>query len=370
MSLLAVRYLVPAVPVMAVALAAAITTSGVSPTAPAETMRTTNASIALGNLDAQIHGLQARAARTGLGAGQRAELAALLAGRAQYTGRIADRDEAVEIGESLGRDFPDDPNALLARAHARAMLHRFADALADLGRAAARGASPAAADDARAAILQAMGRYDDALAIRLAVAARRPDVDSLGALASLRAERGERDEAAGLYEQARRSYRDVSPFPVAWLDFDEGLMWMRENELARARDLFARAYRRVPAFAAARCHLAEMEAALGNIDVAVGLLRPLAADSDDPDAAGQLARILIENGRSDEARHWRDRAATRYDELVTRHPEAYADHAAEFWLAAGDDPRRALALARLNLSNRQTPRAYELVAAATAAAAR
>jgi hypothetical protein len=46
---------------------------------------------------------------------------------------------------------------------------------------------------------------------------------------------------------------------------------------------------------------------------------------------------------------------------MARHPEAYADHAAEFWLTVGGDPRRALRLAQQNLARRPTPRAQALV---------
>jgi hypothetical protein len=57
-----------------------------------------------------------------------------------------------------------------------------------------------------------------------------------------------------------------------------------------------------------------------------------------------------------------------YVELLRKYPLAYADHGAEFYLAAGNDPARALELARLNLENRPTLRAFEQsVAAATAA---
>jgi hypothetical protein len=52
----------------------------------------------------------------------------------------------------------------------------------------------------------------------------------------------------------------------------------------------------------------------------------------------------------------------RYDELLAWHAHAFADHAAEFWLTIGDDPERALWLARQNRALRQTPRARELVA--------
>ena len=54
----------------------------------------------------------------------------------------------------------------------------------------------------------------------------------------------------------------------------------------------------------------------------------------------------------------RPRATTS---LLTAHPEAFADHAAEFWLAAGADPVKALHLARMNFEVRQTPRARDLL---------
>jgi hypothetical protein len=71
----------------------------------------------------------------------------------------------------------------------------------------------------------------------------------------------------------------------------------------------------------------------------------------------------------DEAREWRARAEARYDELLARHQEAFADHAAEFWLEAGADPHRALSLAKANLEVRQTSRAHDLMARATLAVA-
>jgi len=106
---------------------------------------------------------------------------------------------------------------------------------------------------------------------------------------------------------------------------------------------------------------------LGKPDLAIALLYPLANTSDDPDYAAQLARIYADAGYTDDCRHWRARAAARYDELIAVHPEAFADHAAEFWLAAGGDPRKALALARKNLAIRNTPRAGSLLSRAVAA---
>src|SRR5262249_27213135 len=85
---------------------------------------------------------------------------------------------------------------------------------------------------------------------------------------------------------------------------------------------------------------------------------------DDPDYAAQLARILGEMGCSEESAAWRRAAAGRYDDLIAAHPAAFADHAAEFWLGAGNDPLKGLRLAEFNLRVRQTPRAYDLLAQA------
>ena len=61
--------------------------------------------------------------------------------------------------------------------------------------------------------------------------------------------------------------------------------------------------------------------------------------------AGQLARILVDVGRVAESHRWH--------EMAPLHPEAFADHAADFWLAA--DPLKAFGVAQKNLAVRQTP---------------
>jgi hypothetical protein len=74
-----------------------------------------------------------------------------------------------------------------------------------------------------------------------------------------------------------------------------------------------------------------------------------------------------DTGRDGESRHWRRLAAVRFDELVANRSEAFADHAAEFWLAAGADPDKALRFAKMNAQVRNTPRARTLLAQAVAA---
>ena len=86
---------------------------------------------------------------------------------------------------------PTDGVAFLARARARATFHRFTDALGDLDDALRLGADPADVDAERAAIFQAVGRYDEAFTIFRNAVERRADFASLAALASLCADRGD-----------------------------------------------------------------------------------------------------------------------------------------------------------------------------------
>ena len=52
-------------------------------------------------------------------------------------------------------------------------------------------------------------------------------------------------------------------------------------------------------------------------------------------------------------------ARSGFESLLTKHPLAFADHGAEFYLGSGADPVRAFKLAKLNLANRPTKRAFE-----------
>lgn len=326
---------------------------------------TTAGVIALGNLDARISGQTWLATRGRLTVGELAELVELIALRGHVLGRIVDAEQAAALAEQLVGQVPGDAQSFVARARMAAVFHRFAPALTDLNAAAALGGNLVTLDEERAAIYQALGRYDEALAIRRQAVERHADFSTLGALAGLYAERGEMVEVDRWFMAARRCYRGASPFPLAVLDFQCGQMWMEHDDLHRARAWCDAAVRRVPAYVPAQGHLAEIDAALGERAAAIACLRPLALASDDPDYATQLACILRDSGQTEEAQIWRAKAQARYDELLALHPEAFADHAAEFWLTIGGDPERALQLSLQNLALRQNPRAHELVRRAT-----
>jgi tetratricopeptide (TPR) repeat protein len=328
-------------------------------------MLVTHGAIALRNLQAQIDGLEPVAVSPHPRIEDCTQLIELLALRGIIRGTIADHERAYELAHRLAG--VGHAAVFLAQARTRAQFHLFADALDDLDAAERLAADVEAVILERAAIFQGLGRYEEALAILEDATRRSPGFESLGALMTLHAERGDTERALQLRGESLRRYHGVSPIPLALLEFQVGHMSMRGGDLQRARHHLSAARRYLPGYAAAQGHLAEVEAELGNIQVALALLRPLAASSDDPDYAAQFARILAQAGNVEDSRCWRQLAAARYEELITLHPEAFADHAAEFWLGAGADPERALQLSRLNLAIRGTPRAHALLSRAIAA---
>lgn len=325
---------------------------------------TTDGATAIGNLNGQIASFE----KAENGADYAAQLVALLSMRGQYLGRLCDYDRADELAERLVRDRPKSGRAYLVRAGTRSTFHRFAEAEADLDRAARLGERPDALAAPRATLLQATGRYDEALALRRAVSARGPDIVGLAAEAALLGEMGDVDGAERRFIEAQHHHPDVAAFPVAWLYFQEGLLWERAGNLPRARRLYEASLARLDGYAPATAHLAGVEAATGARDRAVALLAPLVEKSDDPEYPGQLAALLREAGRAAEADALRDRARARYDDLLARHRAAFADHAARFFLGDGADPARALALAVENANARRTRDAQTLLLEAALAA--
>jgi len=290
---------------------------------------TTAGVIAMGNLDARIEGLTWEATRERLNTDGWSELVELTALRGHVLGRIDDAERAAALAQAFVEQAPRDPRSLLARARMAALFHRFSAARVDLEAAAALGLDQRSQDDERAAICQALGQYDEALEIHRRALSAYADFRALSGRARYHAELGDIVEAETWFVAARRSYRGVSPFPLAVLEVQCGQRWLAHDDLIRARIWLESAAHRLPAYVPAQGHLAEIDAAEGRAAVAIERLRRLVLSSDDPHYACQLAQL---SDKSAEARFWRAHAAARYAELVRRHPEAYADHAAEFRL--------------------------------------
>jgi len=317
--------------------------------------RTTDGAITVGNIDSQIdsweHILKVLRPNS---VQAMAGLVDLHQTKAQYFGKLGGFDRATELGELAVRTEPGSAEARLLRAGNRAALHRFSEASRDLAEAEKLGANPREVRSLRASIFQAQGKIEEALALRRALARESPNVFTLGALAA-----AETDPAAAAreYEQAIKVYRDTSPLPLAWIEFQRGLAAERAGQLELSLQHYLAATGRLPQYAQAQGHLAAVRALLGDKGAAEQILRQLVSTTDDPEFAGQLAALTGDLAM-------RERASARYEDLLAKYPQAFADHAARFYLAF--QPARALSLAQLNLQARQTLEAYDLALSAAA----
>ena len=325
---------------------------------------TTDGGIAYGNLCGQIQVLEGDHAKDPRRVETSLQLADLLGFRGMYLSRVADYERALELTEDAVQREPKNAEARVARAGARSTLHLFSQAVADLDEAERLGTLPVSTRAARAAILQARGDLDGALALRHAVTEGDPSITTLSAEAALLGEIGRHDDAAKMFSRALDSYHNVYPFPVAWALFQEGLMWEKAGLTPRAKAFYQVTQERLPIYAHAVSHYALLEAPAR----AVELLTPVVATADDPEFELALSQRLRDKGDGAEADRRLAHVKARYDELVDRHPEAFADHAGWFWLDEGRDPAKALALAKKNLAVRANGKAYELAVLAGIAA--
>lgn len=334
------------------------------PTAPSVQQKTTRGDIALRNLSDRIDVLEKQSAKQAQPLPVREQLASALLQRALFLGTFDDFSRVLEIADAAVRAFPGQANALLLRARAASAVHRFEDALGDLDAAALLGAD---VDARRASIHVALGRdLEKARAFAKSRVDRAPTLEHLGLLANAEAALGDFDAADDHYQAALDTVHDVSPFPVAQLSFQRGVMWGEQaSRPERALPFYAEAVRRVPQYVVANVHLAELEASTGRRDAAIERLRTIVEQSGtpghDPEPFGVLAELLLQRDPHDgSAAALIERARQGYDALLARHRTAFLDHGAEFFAGPGNDRPQALALARENLALRQTPRAYAL----------
>jgi tetratricopeptide (TPR) repeat protein len=180
-------------------------------------------------------------------------------------------------------------------------------------------------------------------------------------LGALLADLGQFEDADRVYRQALNEYRDVSPFAAAWVCFQLGLLWgelVLEADPSRAAYWYIRALHHLPGYVKARVHLAEIYLTWKRAQDAEETLVPV-LKSGDPEVHWRLADAMTAQDKYVEAERQVDAARAGFEELLARHPLAFADHAAAFYADTGNNLIRALELARVNVSNRPTLRAFE-----------
>jgi tetratricopeptide (TPR) repeat protein len=282
---------------------------------------------------------------------------------AQFLGDVTAFDRLTRLASELSRNNPESASTHLVAAQVSSLVHRFADAKTHLAEAHNRGASVDVTSRVLLSIKQALGEdLQGVLKARWRIAETSTELQELVPLGALLADLGEFEEADRIYLKAIEQYRDVSPFALAWVCFQLGVLWgetVPEPQSCRAAKWYQRALGYLPSYISARVHLSEIFLDDGDLEGAEALLAPVVA-SGDPEVNWRLSEVLEAQSKRVEADLQRNAARSGFESLLVRHELAFADHAAEFYLNSGADPQRACDLARANLANRSTRRAFEL----------
>ena len=279
---------------------------------------------------------------------------------AQFAGDLGALDRLEVLAVQLSQTDAVSARTALIQAQVASMMHRFAEARRHLEQAEIRGAQEVDVSRFQLSIDQACGTdLGRVLRERRQRAGKSGGIEDQVALGGLLADLREFGDADNIYKQALRNYSDVSPFPVAWVCFQLGVLWgelVPEHQVTCAGEWYEKALERLPSYTKARVHLAEIYLSCGRADDAESVLMP-ALSSGDPEVHWRLADIMAVQGKDAGAQM--QAARSGFESVLERYPLAFADHGAEFYAGSGNDCRRALELAFVNVANRPTLRAYE-----------
>src|SRR5262245_30891846 len=222
----------------------------------------------------------------------------------QFVGDLSALDRVALLAVQLDQAKPASARTRLIQAQVASMAHRFSDARryraeAEIGRAPA-----AEVDRLRLTIDQACGNdLHSVLDARRRIATETGGIEDLVALGSLLADLRDFDAADDAYRHALQAYRDVSPFPIARICFQLGVLW---GELAPkpnpaiAGSWYRRAIAILPMYTKALIHLAEIYLSEDSLNEAEELLRRVVAVGD-PEVDWRLADVLAAQGRTGES---------------------------------------------------------------------
>ena len=322
----------------------------------------TDGDIAVNNLESARRRAWSRFWRDPLHSGVAEYVIELEQFTAQFPGDLGALDRLGELVKQLDRVDSESPRTVLIRAQVASMAHRFGDAKKYLAEIEDWAGLSDAANRLSLSIDQACGTdLENVLEARRRMAAKPGRLEDLVPLGALHADLREFDEADRIYQLALREYQDTSPFAVAWVCFQKGVLWgelVPEAQSSRAEYWYQKAIDYLPCYVKARVHLAEVYLRSGRAKEAEALLIA-AIPSGDPEVHWRLADVLIEMNRFAEAEVQMQAAHSGFESLLEKHLLAFADHGAEFYSGSGDDPEKAVGLACINLKNRSTLRAFE-----------
>lgn len=283
----------------------------------------------------------------------------------QFLGDYLSLDRLTSLSKILLLNNSESPEAYVQVAQITASMHQFEAAYTYLRKAENLGGSPNDIEYVELSVLQATAKDQDrVLEVRKRKVLASGAPEDLVPYAAVLADSGQFELANSYYLKAiKYQYKNPSPFIPAWISFQLGMLW---GELAENKNTdlasfwYEKAINYLPQYTKARIHLAEIYMDSGKYELALQTLQP-ALTSTEPEVGWKISEIYTIKNQAEVSTQYLHLANTMFTRLLEKHPLAFADHAAEFYMGPGNNPRKAYELALLNFQNRPTNRAATLL---------
>lgn len=277
-------------------------------------------------------------------------LAMALHARGQLSGSHDDLAAAVASADAARRGAPDGSGPVLARAIVNLSMHRNAVAAREVARMdgfaiPAEPGDRAEGESILGDIALYRGDYPGALRRYRRAADLWESAGTQVRLSDWHRHRGDFAAARALLQEGRAA--GVAPWMQATYLLQLGAIDLQTGDWTAAERRFREADRAFPGWWLAQAHIAQMEAARGEFASAERRYRAAMRGAERPAVMEALAALYREQGRTAEAESLEAQAGALWREWVAAWPEAYADHAFEAALRAGDTAE-AHRLAALN----------------------
>lgn len=212
------------------------------------------------------------------------------------------------------------------------------------------------------------GQYAKAEELFVSLVDRMPAMSALSGLALYRWKAAEFDEADTLYRRALEVYDGEETEPAAWIHLQLGLMDLDRGRYDEALAHYREGEALIEGYWLIEEHIAEILTLQGKSEEAKALYLAIVERTGNPEFMDALAELEQAAGHPAEADAWLAKANAKFEAQLSRFPEAAYGHALEHFLAHGDDPAKALDMARRNHALRPNADAKRMLAAALLAA--
>ena len=263
-------------------------------------------------------------------------LASCRVNRASLSGDVSEMRRAAESVDAALTRFGPWADLCFLRAGVHLKQHRLAEAVASLARADGLAGS----SDGRAIRADAdlqLGRYREARRAYERLVAETRSWDALARLAHFEQMLGDPERADALFTEAADEITAKELRSYAWVETHWGLLHQRHGRLDEAELHHERARAAYSGHWLVERHLAELRAAQGQVDEAIGLCEDAAERTARPELAHAAGDLRRRAGDAVEARAWHDRALAGYLESVRLGEVQYHHHLVEYHAdVAGD----------------------------------